>query len=1077
MKKNHKLSAAATLLSALAATNAMGQVSNWTNSSGGNWSLMTNWDAAVPLVSPQSAVLGLSSTYTVDLDTNADIGVLSVTNPNATLRIPSARTFGLNGPTATNNGIITLNHTGSGTNSNLSINADTSLSGTGEIWLRAYTDNAQINGAGTLTNGVNHTIRGVGLISAPMVNDGVVRGDVAVSVSGSDLDLDGALTNNGLLEAATNSNLDILAITIDQTGGGMIVAQDGGNVNTVSGSAVILGGSINSIGTGEFNVNTGTSPTLTGVTNNGFIDVRLGGTLGVNGAGFTNNGTVALNQTGSATDSSVRYLSSGNLDGTGEMWLRAYTDNSRLETDAGMVITHAASHTIRGVGQINAAMTNNGTISADVSVSVSGSDLDLAENNKVNNGSMTAEAGSYLDIVGIAIDQLSGGSLVANGGTIRLLNATVEGGVFASNAGGVYSSEASATNMLSGVTLNGPLTIQLASAVEVDGDGLVNNDVMQLNPQGSAANSTLAFTENATLGGSGEIWMRSYTDNSQVNTAAEATLTHASTHLIRGVGEVNAAVINNGEIRADSSVSVSGSDLDLQTNDKVNNGLVVSAAASYLDINGITIDQAGGGMLVADGGEIRLNSAAIQGGDYVGIGDGLLRSDSGTQLLSGVTLDGPSEVDLGTTIQVDGDGLTNNGVMQMNPFGSSSNAILVFIDNATLDGTGEVRMGSYTDNTQVNTEPGFTVTHGADHQIRGAGQINAAMYNEGTVSADASVSSSGSVLELQTSDKTNAGVMSAEAGSTLEITGITLLQTGSGEIQSNDGMVSFNGGATLSGGSIEFTGAGEYEIAGSSSATFHNVISNAPGEVKQSSTLSITGTGFVNHDLLRVNPFQSSADGVIAFPADGTLSGSGEVNLFASLGDSQIAGPGTVTNASGHAISGRGTVSAPFINQGTINPGNNAVGTLNASSGVTLSPTSVLNIELAGNNSSDRLAVTGTANLGGTLNVAMFGASMPTLNYNYTILTADNVVGTFDNDSVIIDGNLITRVVYEPTQVRLLTRCIADTNLDGAVTAADFSAWVSAFNAGSDIADQNFDGNVSPADFSAWVANFNQGCP
>jgi len=366
MNTNRKISAATMLLSALAATNAAGQVSNWTNSSGGNWSLMSNWDAAVPLVSPQSAVLGLSSTYTVDLDTNVDIGMLSVTNPNATLRIPLARTLGLNGPTATNNGIITLNHTGSATNSNLSINADTSLSGTGEIWLRAYTDNAQINGAGTLTNGVNHTIRGVGLISAPMVNDGIVRGDVGVSVSGSDLDLDGAMTNNGLLEAATNSNLDIGAVTIDQTGGGMIVAQDGGYVNTVSGTAVILGGSINSVGTGEFNVNTGTSPTLTGVVNNGFVDVRLGGTLGVNGAGFTNNGTVALNQTGSATDSAVRYLSSGNLDGTGEMWLRAYTDNSRLETDAGMIITHAASHTIRGVGQINAAMTNNGIISADV---------------------------------------------------------------------------------------------------------------------------------------------------------------------------------------------------------------------------------------------------------------------------------------------------------------------------------------------------------------------------------------------------------------------------------------------------------------------------------------------------------------------------------------------------------------------------------------------------------------------------------------------------------------------------------------------------------------------------------------
>ena len=54
--------------------------------------------------------------------------------------------------------------------------------------------------------------------------------------------------------------------------------------------------------------------------------------------------------------------------------------------------------------------------------------------------------------------------------------------------------------------------------------------------------------------------------------------------------------------------------------------------------------------------------------------------------------------------------------------------------------------------------------------------------------------------------------------------------------------------------------------------------------------------------------------------------------------------------------------------------------------------------------------------------------------------------------------------------------CLADTNGDGSVTPADFSAWVAAFNAMAPQCDQNGDGQCTPADFSAWVANYNAGC-
>jgi len=54
-------------------------------------------------------------------------------------------------------------------------------------------------------------------------------------------------------------------------------------------------------------------------------------------------------------------------------------------------------------------------------------------------------------------------------------------------------------------------------------------------------------------------------------------------------------------------------------------------------------------------------------------------------------------------------------------------------------------------------------------------------------------------------------------------------------------------------------------------------------------------------------------------------------------------------------------------------------------------------------------------------------------------------------------------------------RLCADQNGDGMVTPADFTAWISAFNANDPIADVNQDGSVTPADFTAWISAFNQG--
>ncbi len=55
--------------------------------------------------------------------------------------------------------------------------------------------------------------------------------------------------------------------------------------------------------------------------------------------------------------------------------------------------------------------------------------------------------------------------------------------------------------------------------------------------------------------------------------------------------------------------------------------------------------------------------------------------------------------------------------------------------------------------------------------------------------------------------------------------------------------------------------------------------------------------------------------------------------------------------------------------------------------------------------------------------------------------------------------------------------CVADTNHDGILSPADFTAWIAAFNAQLPECDQNADTLCTPADFTAWIANYNAGCP
>ncbi len=85
-------------------------------------------------------------------------------------------------------------------------------------------------------------------------------------------------------------------------------------------------------------------------------------------------------------------------------------------------------------------------------------------------------------------------------------------------------------------------------------------------------------------------------------------------------------------------------------------------------------------------------------------------------------------------------------------------------------------------------------------------------------------------------------------------------------------------------------------------------------------------------------------------------------------------------------------------------------------------------------------------------------------------------VGTHTIAASVQDSGTLTGEDTISVTIEEDPTCVADTNGDGALSPADFNAWILAFNAQAPACDQNGDGLCTPADFNAWVANFNDGC-
>ncbi len=110
----------------------------------------------------------------------------------------------------------------------------------------------------------------------------------------------------------------------------------------------------------------------------------------------------------------------------------------------------------------------------------------------------------------------------------------------------------------------------------------------------------------------------------------------------------------------------------------------------------------------------------------------------------------------------------------------------------------------------------------------------------------------------------------------------------------------------------------------------------------------------------------------------------------------------------------------------------------------------------------------------------IFTSAVPFMGLDVGVLGIGN--DAIDGETVTFSGLFTDPSTFEQTNIAFratvpgLEPCVADTNGDGVLSPADFSAWIMAFNDRSDACDQNGDDLCTPADFSAWILNFNLGC-
>ncbi|MBX3318111.1 MAG: hypothetical protein KF902_14740 [Phycisphaeraceae bacterium] len=509
-----------------------------------------------------------------------------------------------------------------------------------------------------------------------------------------------------------------------------------------------------------------------------------------------------------------------------------------------------------------------------------------------------------LNIANLSLDSInvSNASATLNlpGTTITTLSGLLLNSGHVNSSSGVNTLVSPFTNQL-----GGRFTVTNGTTLSIRSD-FVNDGTIDVNPTSGVSVTTFRMENPIAVSGSGAIVLGAPATRATIANLVGGSLTNGANHTIRGQGQISTPLTNNGTITADTG------SLILSSNAKANNGTMRSAGGS-LEI-GVVVTQGASALIEADGTNVLLNTATINGGLITSTGPGRFRANSGASIFNAVESEAYVELSSASVLTLGSGTYTNNGVIDVNWNLGGSATSLRTDGPMTIDGTGEIILRRPGTQSQILAVGGVagSLTLGSGQTVRGQGLISLFTINNGEILADAP----GGTLALSTHGKTNNNLMAASGG-TLQVSSITITQGASGEIHADGSNVDLTA-SRIVGGTLRSSNGGSLRSM-SSVSTLESVSSEASVTVENGTILGLAGTGFVNNGVVTINPTGGASATALRIDESLTISGTGQIVLNAPATRAQItSASGALTLGSGQTVRGHGRITAAMNNYGTI---------------------------------------------------------------------------------------------------------------------------------------------------------------
>jgi hypothetical protein len=842
---------------------------NWTNASGGDWSTASDWSNGATPTASTAATISLAGTYTVTITTADTAASLLINDANVTvldtgyltltraLRI-TAGTFELGYASNIVGGTISTGSSGA------------FLAEGGGMFNVAYDgtlnmgfSNAGLAMGGTIAfAGANGT--GAGVINLTGVGAGINTYGVT-SLNNATFNIGGAGTSNSitLYPGSVDATLTL--------GSNLDMVQSAAN----SGATIDLDFYYGHTGT---LINQGT---ITAEASGGTFSIIDPYQIGT----FVNQGSILVSNGDTFTIAPLTWSNSGSISVTG---------GELIATGAGYgaTFTNTGSIAISGTGTLD-VLNSSLTFGAGSSITTTGGGVIIDDT-----------GGTLLGTIGVATNiDFNGGSLagVTWQGPFSLgasQAVTVSNGLILTGSGSLGLASGAAMYLSGGLTGATALSLASGAVLDVQDTETLDNATLMLAGSGGTLESgtggyggpqtTLTLGSGLTVlqSGSGENYL---TDGYYLyfsggyNAAGDSITNNGTISITGGILTANGAN-SEGTFTNAGVIEVSAGELQLDSVDFSNTGLIAITGTGALDVLYTSLTfAAGGSIIMSDSGSIIDDS----GGTLLGTISGATNINFAGGSLAGVTYQGTLSIGASQAVYVsgglilEGSGGTGAGAVAL-----ASGALLDVQDTETLNG-GTLTLGGSGatleidgSQTTLSLGSGFSILQsGSGQNYLTAGTYHSGGYYGDSIINDGTISITGGTLTAYsngdgTGTFTNAGIIQVSAGELqIEYSGLTNVGSiaigGTGALDVYYSSLTFGAGGNITtngsgviiddtGGTLLGTISGtttNVDFSGGSLAgvTWQGALDVGGGTVYASNGLTLTGAGGTGAGTLNIS--------------------------------------------------------------------------------------------------------------------------------------------------------------------------------------------------------------------------------